>query len=150
MSEVLYRRIELGDGHVKYDPIPECEVRTATPVCDLCDAELMCAACGHQQRPGAAQARQEPPLAKLLKEVDPGLADILTDNASYVALIRNNVVTACANIAAGHNGVSPRDARDIAAKIRALAIPSASRATPCDGADDLQHLDGMFDDRERG
>lgn len=30
------------------------------------------------------------------------------------------------------------------------SVPSASRATPCDGADDLQHLDGMFDDRERG
>lgn len=38
-------------------------------------------------------------------------------------LMRDATIEKCAKIAAGHNGVSPKDARDIAAKIRALLSP---------------------------
>lgn len=41
------------------------------------------------------QTLQEPPLAKLIKEVDPGLAEILTDNAAWVRVIRGNVIKEC-------------------------------------------------------
>ena len=33
---------------------------------------------------------------------------------------RNEVIEVCAKVAAGHNGISPKDSRDIAAKIRNL------------------------------
>ena len=44
------------------------------------------------------QTRGEPALARLLKEVDPGLASVLTDNAAYVRVIRNNIIEECAKL----------------------------------------------------
>lgn len=51
------------------------------------------------------------------------------------------------------DGEGMADLDDVKSWARLPASPSLSstaRATPCDGADDLEHLDGMLDDRERG
>lgn len=126
------------------NPLPE-----GSGYCEKCQGTGWAQSADVAQQP---VPRGEPPLAKLLKEVDPGLADILTDNASWVALIRNNVVTACANIAnaeferelskieaatddkalseTGRREIQQRadagalSAQRIASQIRALSIPS--------------------------
>ncbi len=113
LADKLERRFGLGQPTLRYEEVP------------VVIATLR----------ASAQAVQEPPLAKLLKEVDPGLADVLTDNAAWVALIRNNVVTACANVAASH---SPSDytadgmRNGIVAAIKGLAHPSAQSGGAAD------------------
>jgi hypothetical protein len=74
----------------------------------------------------AAQSaeRERPPLAELLKEVDPTLADVLTDNAAYVQVIRKNVIEECAKIAAERGWMT---GRDIAKEIRSLAQTGVKR-----------------------
>lgn len=46
--------------------------------------------------------------------------------------VKLDTIEACAKIAAGHNGISPKDGRDIATKIRLLAAahPPADRGAP--------------------
>lgn len=88
-----------------------------------------------------AQAGKVPPLAALLKEVDPGLADVLTDNAAYVRVIRGNVIEGCAKVLdrASQDWHRIRDpgmannAKSYARQIRALSLPSTGCAIPAEG-----------------
>ena len=80
-------------------------------------------------RAGVAQSIvPDPPLAKLLREVDPGLAEVLADNAAYVRVIRNNVIEECAKLVE-RSGL--RNPENIARDIRALTSVSSTPRGMC-------------------
>ena len=57
-------------------------------------------------------------------QYDESVYELELELRKLVSTVKRVTIESCAKIAAGHNGISPKDSRDIATKIRLLSMLS--------------------------